>query len=106
MKKIKLIFLTLIVFIAIAPLQLKAESGKVIKTNPTEAVMESARSKELLNRLDEIKALDKSNMNSAEKKESRKEVREIKRELNDLGGGVYLSVGAVIVILLLLIILL
>jgi hypothetical protein len=45
-------------------------------------------------------------MTSSEKKELRKEVRSTKKQLRELSGGVYLSVGAVIVILLLLIILL
>lgn len=60
----------------------------------------------LLNRLDEIKAMDKSSLNSSEKKELRKEVREIKSELRASGNGVYFSVGAIIIIILLLILLL
>lgn len=57
-------------------------------------------------RLNEIKSLDKSAMSKAEKKILRKEVRAINNALAKNGGGVYLSVGAVIIILLLLIILL
>ena len=57
-------------------------------------------------RLNEIKGLDKSAMSKAEKKILRKEVRAINSALAKNGGGVYLSVGAVIIILLLLIILL
>lgn len=68
--------------------------------------VESPEAKVLLTRLDEIKAMDRSKLNSSEKKQLRKEVRSIKKELKELGGGVYLSVGAVIIILLLLIILL
>jgi hypothetical protein len=45
----------------------------------------------LLNRLDEIKAMDKSSLN-LQKKELRKEVRAIKAELKSTGNGVYLSV--------------
>lgn len=59
-----------------------------------------------LNRLEEIKAMDKSNMNSIEKKALRKEVRTIKASLKASNNGVYLSVGAIIIIILLLIILL
>ena len=65
-----------------------------------------AEVKVLLNRLDEIKSMDKSSLNSAEKKELRKEVRAIKAELKSTGNGVYLSVGAIIIIILLLILLL
>jgi hypothetical protein len=65
-----------------------------------------AEIKIMLNRLDEIKAMDKSSMTSIEKKELRKEVREIKSSLRASNNGVYLSVGAIIIIILLLILLL
>ncbi len=57
-------------------------------------------------RLEEIKAMDKSEMTRAEKKELRKEVRSIKADLKASNNGVYLSVGAIIIIILLLILLL
>ncbi len=60
----------------------------------------------MLDRLEEIKEMDKSNLTRAEKKELRKEVRSIKKELRSTGNGVYLSVGAIIIIILLLILLL
>ena len=50
--------------------------------------------------------MDKSDMSRAEKKELRKEVKEIKTDLKSTGNGVYLSVGAIIIIVLLLILLL
>jgi len=59
----------------------------------------------MLNRLDEIKALDKSALSSSEKKALRKEVRAINSELRTTNNGVYLSVGAIIIIILLLILL-
>jgi VIT1/CCC1 family predicted Fe2+/Mn2+ transporter len=43
--------------------------------------------------------MDKSSLNSSEKKELRKEVREIKSELKASGNGVYFSVGAIIIII-------
>jgi hypothetical protein len=48
----------------------------------------------MLNRLEEIKEMDKSSLKSSEK-ELRKEVREIKSELKRSGQGVYFSVGAI-----------
>jgi hypothetical protein len=60
----------------------------------------------MISRLKEIKAMDKSDMTSQEKKALRKEVRSIKKSLAELNGGVYLSVGAIIIIVLLLILLL
>lgn len=65
-----------------------------------------ARVKVLLDRLEEIKTMDKSDMTRAEKRALRKEVRAIKAELKSTGNGVYLSVGAIIIIILLLILLL
>ncbi len=59
-----------------------------------------------LDRLEEIKKMDKSELSRAEKKELRKEVKTLKGEIKSSGGGVYLSVGAIIIIILLLILLL
>jgi uncharacterized membrane protein YraQ (UPF0718 family) len=60
------------------------------------------RAQQVMNRLKEIRDMDKSHLTSSEKRELRKEVRHIKRNSN----GVYLSVGAIIIIVLLLILLL
>jgi hypothetical protein len=60
----------------------------------------------LLNRLNEIKAMDKWELKSSEKKVLRKEVRAINGELRSTGNGVYLSIGAIIIVVLLLILLL
>ena len=86
------------------PTQLRAETNAVSIEKSKN--VESAEAKVLLNRLSEIKAMDKSNMTSSEKKQLRKEVRTLKTNLAQLSGGVYLSVGAIIVIVLLLILLL
>lgn len=88
----------------ILPMQSSAETAKD-KTDD-EKKIESAEVKLLLTRLDEIRNMDKSDMSSSEKKELRKEVRSIKRELKATGGGIYLSAGALIIIVLLLILLL
>jgi hypothetical protein len=58
----------------------------------------------LLDRLSEIQSTDKSDLSFNEKRNLRKEEREIKTTLNRDYGGVYISVGAFIVIILLLII--
>lgn len=79
-------------------------------TNTTSSSEPSAEAKAkaelLIKRLEEIKAMDKSDMSRAEKKALRKEVKEIKSTLKATGQGVYLSVGAIIIIILLLILLL
>ena len=66
-----------------------------------------AESEALLTRLEEINEMDKSDLTRAEKRELRKEVREIDKTIALLNGdGVYLSVGALILVIVLLIILL
>jgi hypothetical protein len=106
MKK-ALVFLMALCLIAVTPIQLQAAPGTDPVTTTAPDPVKVAEAEALLLRLAEIDAMDKSDMKSPEKKELRKEVRTIKSELNTLnGGGVYISVGAIIIILLLLIILL
>ena len=87
------------------PTQLKAgtETSTLSTTSVTAA--EAAQATVLLTRLDEINAMDKSILNLTEKRALRKEVRSIKTQLTAVGGGVYLSVGAIIIILLILLLL-
>jgi len=88
------------------PLQASVETKKDPSSLVVPTAEESDAAKALENRLGEIKAMDMENMKAAEKKNMRKEVREIKRELRETSGGVYLSVGAIILIAVLLIVLL
>ena len=59
----------------------------------------------LQNRLEEIKAIDKSTLTKEQKKALRGEVKQIKKEMKAISGGVYLSVGAILLIALLIILL-
>jgi hypothetical protein len=70
------------------------------------AKTEDPRVQQLLQRLEEIKGMNKSELTRLEKKSLRKEVTGIKKEMKEIKGGVYLSVGAIIIIILLLILLL
>jgi hypothetical protein len=54
----------------------------------------------MLDRLHEIKDMDKSSLTRTEKKELRKESRAIKAALRTSGNGIYLSVGALLVIII------
>lgn len=81
----------------------KEKTPTAITANTNEV---PAEVKIMINRLEEIKAMDKSSMTRVEKKELRKEVKEIKANLRSSNSGVYLSVGAIIIIVLLLILLL
>lgn len=63
------------------------------------------RTNEIESRLIEIKNMDVSELDRAEKRALRKEVREIEKT-TAVGGGVYISVGGLLLIIILLIILL
>lgn len=105
MKKVTFYLMMMVLSISVLPTQMLAaeKNPTAIPNTPKEV---PAEVKILLNRLDEIKAMDKSSLTSVEKKELRKEVRVIKAELKSSGNGLYLSVGAIIIIILLLILLL
>lgn len=57
-------------------------------------------------RVEEIKAIDKSQLNKEEKQELKAELKTMKTQAKALGGGVYLSVSAIIIIILVLILIL
>jgi hypothetical protein len=66
--------------------------------------MDAAESQRLTDRLEEINAMDKSNLSRPEKRQLRKEVKAIKKTQDS--GGVYISIGGLLLIIILLIILL
>ncbi len=92
---------TLVLFLAISLPAISSNVSPVSEPGATDP-----KAQQLILRLDQIKAMDKSVLTGTEKKELRKEVKEIKKELKVISGGVYLSIGAVIIIILLLILLL
>jgi hypothetical protein len=104
----KLISLTLLSASALLFVPIQTIAGTKPTTELSDPAKETERANGLLNRLNEIKALDKSTLTRTERKELRKELRSTKAEMkqSSSGGGIYLSVGAIIIIILLLIILL
>ncbi len=101
MKKIAFFLSILMMFTATVPYAVAKDD----KDKPALSEEDEARLEELKERVDEIKAMEFSTMTKAEKKEVRKELRDINKETKRLSGGVYISVGAIIIILLLLILL-
>jgi hypothetical protein len=75
--------------------------GNKDKTELTEAQLE--RLSEMESRVNEIKAMDFREISKDERKEIREELKSMKAEARENGNGIYLSVGAIIVILLILI---
>lgn len=79
-----------------------ADKTDKVKTEMT--AEQKVQLERITSRVDEIRAMDKSDLSRAEKKALRKELKQLKQEARAMGGGVYLSVGAIIIIILLLII--
>lgn len=74
---------------------------KKSNTELTEAQKE--RAIEMQTRLDEIKGMDFKSMSKDERKDVRNELRDMKEEAKRAGNGIYISVGAIIIILLIVI---
>lgn len=106
MKKLTFCLMTALMMLTLVSTPLQATTaGNPTPTTATTTV-EATEANALLLRLQEIKATDKSNMTSAEKRELRKETRSIKSQLKAISGGVYVSAGVLVLVALLLILLL
>ena len=96
---------SVVVFMTIA---LPASSSLIVAEPSPVSIpaTENPRAQQLLQRLEEIRDMNKSGLTRLEKKSLRKEVKAIRTEMKAIKGGVYLSVGAIIIIILLLILIL
>lgn len=108
MKK-TILFLVAAFLLSLIPMQVNAGSDPK-QTAPTATVkvkaVDSKDTKAMRARLDEIKKMDKSKLTASEKTQLRNEVRAMQDGgIQTTSSGVYLSVGAIIVILLILILL-
>lgn len=77
-----------------------------VKSKPALTENQIARVSEITRRVEEIKNMDKSDLSRTERKALRSELLDMKKEVKATNGGVYLSVGAIIIILLVLILIL
>lgn len=105
MKKVSNYLTALLLAILLVPAQLFAAPTVTATAIPVSPITEAAKVETMMNRLNEIKDMDKSDLSASERKELRKEVRAIKDSVKS-SGGVYISVGAILIIILLLILLL
>ena len=106
MKKITLYLMTLGLSFIFCPQQSNALNTVASSSITAPKPNEQAEAKALLRRLDEINAMDKSNLSASDKNNLQKEVRSIRYQLKHISGGIYISFGAIIIIIILLIILL
>ncbi len=100
MKKIAYFLSVMFLFTAFAP---TAMAKDVKKENSELTAEEQLRLEEINNRVEEIKSMGFADMSKAERKEVKSELKEMRAEAKAMGNGVYLSVGAIIIILLILI---
>ena len=103
MKK-KIYLLATAILLTVASPAVMAKNSKPAKTPLTEQQQKQLQIIE--SRVLEIKKMDKSSLSRQERKDLRKELQEMKKEAKAMSGGVYLSVGAIIIIILLLILIL
>ncbi|RYE40743.1 MAG: hypothetical protein EOP48_24455, partial [Sphingobacteriales bacterium] len=96
--------LALVFTLGISTNTVSAADKKETKTELT--AEQKVQFERLVNRVEEIRNMDKSNLNREEKRALRKELKEMKEQARALQQGVYLSVGAIIIIILLLILIL
>jgi len=74
------------------------KSGESAKT-------EKVHAEALISRIHEIASLNKKELNREERSQLKKEVTGIKKELKELGGGVYISATLLVIIIILIILL-
>ena len=98
--------LRMALFMMLLAIALPASSAVIASETSKINGTENIRAQVLTQRLEEIRGMNKSEMTRLEKKSLRNEVKDIKKEMKVMSGGVYLSVGAIIIVILLLILLL
>ncbi|MES2827214.1 MAG: hypothetical protein V4687_03635 [Bacteroidota bacterium] len=102
----KLIYSLVLIFTLAISANTVSAADKKDKAKTEMTAEQQMQLKRITDRVEEIKAMDKSNLTKAERKDLRNELKEMKKQARAMGGGVYLSVGAIIIIILLLILIL
>jgi len=92
--------MSVMLFTAVAPGIAEAKEVKKDKDKTEISAEDKVRLSEIDARVAEIKEMDFSEMTKAEKKDVRNELKGLNKESKQLSGGVYISVGAIIIILL------
>jgi hypothetical protein len=94
--KTKIFYTTLLLLISlVVALPVKASEVEITHTHAEQAAT-------MLQRLETIKEMNIQSMSSAQQSNLKNEVQTIHKNLKALDGGIYLSVGAIIIILLIL----
>ena len=105
MRKLAFYTMTICLLCTFSLSEVKAINSKANTAILAEKPVHEEEVQAMINRLEEIKAMDMAGLTTVQKKELRKEVRAIKSELRATSG-IYISIGALLIIILLLILLL
>lgn len=103
MKKFLTAFVLFIVVLSSTPALASTNVSSVSGANTTVTKDEASR---MINRVEEIRKMDRKNLSTSERKELKKELIAMKKRAADPGAGVYISGTALLLIIILLIILL
>ena len=95
----------IITFVMLISITVPASAGT--NASFSDSTADNARAEQIMTRLTVIQGMDVANISSSEKKDLRKELKGLKKESQNYSNkGIYLSVGAIIIIILLLILIL
>ena len=104
--KISMKKLTIIMSIAFFSVLATPSHSFAISTSLGDSTADVQIAAKIVARVTEIQNMDKTNLSAAEKKELKKELKDMHKKADGLNRGVYLSIGAIIIIILLLILIL
>ena len=99
------LFIALIIPLRSSAMKLCGASAATLSP-PSDSATDSRVAAQIIQRVNEIQAMDRSNLTSDEKKALRKELMGLKKQADGLDKKVYLSIGAIIIIILVLILIL
>ncbi|MES2430695.1 MAG: hypothetical protein V4556_07135 [Bacteroidota bacterium] len=105
-KTIKIIIVSLFIVLAIPFSSTAINNTHNIGAPLGDSASDVKIAAQITQRVLEIQSMDKTSLSSTEKKALKNELRDMKAQADGLNRGVYLSVGAIIIILLLLILIL
>ena len=107
MKKITLYLAAVCLTLTFIPVQSNAAAANTTEVATAYSDPTTERINALTTRLNELKMINKENLTASDRKALKKELRSMQKEMKKAGSnGVYISVGAAIIILLLLILIL
>ncbi len=87
------------------PVKVKKDKKESVKVNKEQKLSET-EIQVLVTRIEEINNMDKSTLTAREKRDLRKEVRDIKDKVNKNAEGIYIGGGVLLVVIIVLLVLL